>query len=56
MVVGFDVCADIYNKRISYGALVASLNDTHTSYFNRVEQHRSDIELSTNFSISMASK
>lgn len=56
MIVGFDVCHDICNKNISYGAFVATLNDTHTSYFSCVQPHRSGEELSMHFSISIASK
>jgi len=56
MIMGFDVCHDSQNKSVSYGALVSSLNDTHTNYFSCVQPHRSGEELSTHFSISIASK
>lgn len=49
MIVGFDVCHDKQNKDKSYGALVATTNDTYTSYFSCVQQHRSGQELSNNF-------
>lgn len=49
MIVGFDVCHDKQNKNISYGALVATTNDTYTSYFSCVHPHQSGQELSNNF-------
>ncbi|XP_029341152.1 piwi-like protein Siwi [Acyrthosiphon pisum] len=49
MIVGFDVCHDSQRKNISFGALVATMNDFHTSYFSCVEPHQSGEELSVNF-------
>ncbi|XP_050528664.1 piwi-like protein Siwi [Daktulosphaira vitifoliae] len=49
MIVGFDVCHDSQKKNISYGALVATMNDSHTSYFSCVEPHNSGEELSNHF-------
>jgi len=56
MIVGFDVCHDNQRKTISYGALVATMNDTHTSYFSCVEPHESGEELSNHFAASISSK
>ncbi|KAF0707393.1 piwi-like protein Siwi, partial [Aphis craccivora] len=50
MIIGFDVCHDKQNKNKSYGAFIATMNDTHTSYFSCVEPHESGQELSTYFS------
>jgi len=55
MIVGFDVCHDLQNKNKSYGAFIATMNDTHTSYFSCVEKHESGQELSTYFSTSINS-
>ncbi|XP_025207261.1 piwi-like protein Siwi isoform X1 [Melanaphis sacchari] len=49
MIIGFDVCHDSQRKNISFGALVANMNDTHTSYFSCVEPHESGQELSVHF-------
>ncbi|XP_001949497.1 piwi-like protein Siwi [Acyrthosiphon pisum] len=49
MIVGFDVCHDSQRKNISFGALVATMNDSHTSYFSCVEPHESGEELSVHF-------
>lgn len=50
MILGFDVCHDTQNKNKSYGALVATMNDTHTGYYSVVKPHTSGEELSTYFS------
>ncbi|KAL4154233.1 hypothetical protein QTP88_002060 [Uroleucon formosanum] len=49
MIVGFDVCHDSQRKNISFGALVSTMNDYHTSYFSCVEPHKSGEELSVHF-------
>ncbi|XP_050436939.1 piwi-like protein Siwi [Adelges cooleyi] len=54
MIVGYDVCHDSQNKNISYGALVATMNDAHTCYFSCVEPHRSGEELSNHFAASIS--
>lgn len=56
MIVGFDVCHDSQNKNKSYGALVATMNDSHTSYFSCVEPHESGEELSNHFATGISSK
>jgi len=56
MIVGFDVCHDNQRKNISYGALVATMNDSHTSYFSCVEPHESGEELSNHFAAGISSK
>lgn len=56
MIVGFDVCHDSQKKNISYGALVATMNDAHTKYFSCVEPHESGEELSNHFAASISSK
>ncbi|XP_029341324.1 piwi-like protein Siwi [Acyrthosiphon pisum] len=54
MIVGFDVCHGKQNKSKSYGALIATMNDTHTTYFSCVHEYESRQELSNNFAISIA--
>lgn len=54
MIVGFDVCHDKQNKNKSYGAFIATMNDTHTKYFSCVEKHESGQEISTYFSTSIS--
>ncbi|XP_060874625.1 piwi-like protein Siwi [Metopolophium dirhodum] len=54
MIVGFDVCHDKQNKNKSYGALVATMNDSHTAYFSCVQPHESGQELSSYFAMSIA--
>ncbi|CAI6359066.1 unnamed protein product [Macrosiphum euphorbiae] len=49
MIVGFDVCHDSQRKNISFGALVATMSDHHTTYFSCVEPHESGEELSVHF-------
>lgn len=56
MIIGFDVCHDKQNKNRSYGALVATMNDSHTSYFSCVQPHESGQEISSYFATSIASK
>jgi len=56
MIVGFDVCHDSQRKNISFGALVATMNDSHTSYFSCVEPHESGEELSVHFATGITSK
>lgn len=56
MIVGFDVSHDIQRKNSSYGALVATMNDEHTSYFSCVEAHKSGEELSNYIRMSISSK
>ncbi|XP_022160802.1 piwi-like protein Siwi isoform X2 [Myzus persicae] len=54
MIVGFDVCHDKQNINKSYGALVATMNDSHTAYFSCVQPHESGQELSSYFAMSIA--
>ncbi|VVC33819.1 Hypothetical protein CINCED_3A001948 [Cinara cedri] len=49
MILGFDVCHDKQKKNISYGALVATMNDSQTSFYSCVERHESGQELSAFF-------
>ncbi|KAL5239075.1 hypothetical protein ACI65C_006486 [Semiaphis heraclei] len=49
MIVGFDVCHDSQRKNISFGALVSTMDDSHTSYFSCVEPHENGEELSVHF-------
>lgn len=56
MIIGFDVCHDSQNKNKSYGALVATMNDAHTSYFSCVEPHESGEELSNHLAAGISSK
>ncbi|XP_001947590.2 piwi-like protein Siwi [Acyrthosiphon pisum] len=52
MIVGFDVCHGKRNK--SYGALIATMNDTYTSYFSCVQKYESRQELLNNFAMNIA--
>lgn len=54
MIVGFDVCHDKQNKNRSYGALVASLNDSHTHFYSCVQPHVSGDELSNHFAVAIS--
>lgn len=56
MIVGFDVFHDIQRKNKSYGALVATMTDTHTSYFSCVHPHDNGEDLSKHFTMSISSK
>jgi len=56
MIVGFDVCHDSQRKNVSFGALVSTMNDAHTSYFSCVEPHESGEELSVHFATGISSK
>lgn len=56
MILGFDVCHDSQRKNVSYGALVATMNDTHTNYFSCVEPHENGEELSNHFATGVVSK
>lgn len=56
MVIGFDVCHDTANKSKSFGAMVASLNDTYSRYFSCVTPHTDGQELSSNFALNIISK
>jgi len=38
MIVGFDVSHDVKIGKKSYGALIATMNDSHTSFFNCVDK------------------
>lgn len=56
MIVGFDVCHDTKNKSKSFGALVATMDDNHTSYFSCVQPQETGEEISNFFASSIASK
>lgn len=43
-------------KKYIIGALVSTLNDSHTSYFSCVEPHGNGEELSVNFATGISSK
>ncbi|KAL5238818.1 hypothetical protein ACI65C_006228 [Semiaphis heraclei] len=49
MIVGFDVCHDTQRKNKSFGALVSTMDDSHTCYFSCVERHEDGEELSVHF-------
>ncbi|KAG8042448.1 hypothetical protein G9C98_005082 [Cotesia typhae] len=53
MVVGFDVCHDPNQRGTDFGAMVASLDRGMTRYFSSVSSHRSNEELTNEFSINM---
>lgn len=50
MTIGFDVCSDSRNKKVSYGALVANMViDGKVHYFSCVSTHSTGEELSNHF-------
>ena len=49
LIIGYDTYHDSINKSASYGATVASLNETWTKYYGQVRRHTSKEELSKNF-------
>lgn len=54
MTIGFDVCTDSRNKKVSYGALVANMvieNKVH--FFSCVSTHSTGEELSNHFSVNI---
>ncbi|CAG5096449.1 Similar to Siwi: Piwi-like protein Siwi (Bombyx mori) [Cotesia congregata] len=53
MVVGFDVCHDPNQRGTDFGAMVASLDRGMTRYFSAVSAHKSNEELTNEFSINM---
>ncbi|XP_057321204.1 piwi-like protein Siwi isoform X2 [Microplitis mediator] len=53
MVVGFDVCHDPNHRGTDFGAMVASLDRGMTRYFSAVSAHRSNEELTNEFSLNM---
>lgn len=53
MIVGFDVCHDPRDKRKSYGAMVATTDDSLARYFSIVKHHAAGDELSVNFGLSL---
>jgi len=56
MIVGFDVCHDSQQRNVSFGALVSTMDDSHTSYFSCVEPHTSEEELSAQFNTGIISE
>lgn len=56
MIVGFDICHDVQQKSILYGALTATMNDTYTSYFSCVEPHERGDEISAYLATGITSK
>jgi len=55
MIVGFDVFHDMKSGKKSYSALIATMNDSHTSFFSCVDKHESGQELSKYFGTSIYS-
>ncbi|KAF4517180.1 Argonaute-3 [Ephemera danica] len=53
MVVGMDASHDTMNKGMSYGALVASLNNNFSRYYSAVTAHNSGEELSNDVSLNL---
>lgn len=54
MVVGFDVNHDTNQKERSFGALVASLNNSFSRYFSAVSAHKDGSELSRDFAFNLS--
>lgn len=55
MVVGYDVCHDTRSKEKSFGAFVATLNQTMSQYYSTVNAHTSGEELSAHMGFNIAS-
>ena len=53
MFVGFDVSHDTMNKSLSYGCLVASLNDSVSRFFSIVTAHKTGEELSNEIGLNL---
>uniref|UniRef100_A0A2S2NF98 Protein piwi n=1 Tax=Schizaphis graminum TaxID=13262 RepID=A0A2S2NF98_SCHGA len=53
MIIGFDVYHDKQNKNKSYGALIATMNMSHSKFFSCVEPHQSGQEISSYFATSI---
>ncbi|XP_026816525.1 piwi-like protein Siwi [Rhopalosiphum maidis] len=51
MIVGCNTYEDNQRKNKSFGALIASLDNNHSTFFNNVETYENLQELSTNFAI-----
>lgn len=55
MVVGLSISHDKENKNF-YGALVATMNNTQTAFYNHVEQYITEQDLPRLFATSMIRK
>ncbi|XP_059471970.1 piwi-like protein Siwi [Neocloeon triangulifer] len=53
MFVGFDVSHDTMNKSISYGCIVASLNNSLSRWYSVVSAHKSSEEMSNEVSVNL---
>ncbi|CAB3376469.1 Hypothetical predicted protein [Cloeon dipterum] len=53
MFVGFDVSHDTINKSISYGCIVASLNNSLSRWFSTVSAHKSCEEMSNEVALNI---
>ena len=53
MFVGFDVSHDTMNKSLSYGSLVASLNNSVSRFFSIVTAHKTGEELSNEIGLNL---
>uniref|UniRef100_A0A336KW68 CSON000429 protein n=1 Tax=Culicoides sonorensis TaxID=179676 RepID=A0A336KW68_CULSO len=53
LIIGFDVSHDTKNKKITFGALVASLDQNQSKFFSCVSQHQDDAQLSTDFTLNV---
>lgn len=56
MIVGFDVCHETKSQKTSYGAFVATMNDSQTSYFSCTQPHTRGQDMSNHFSVDITSK
>lgn len=54
MVIGFDVCHDSAKRERSYGAMVASLNNTFSRYYSSVSEHKEGNEMSNDLALSIS--
>lgn len=56
MTIGYDVCHDPSDKRRSYGAMVATLDQQCIRWYSNVTPHSAGEELSTNFALNVKSE
>jgi len=56
MTVGYDVCHDPSDKRRSYGAMVATLDEKCCRWYSNVTRHAAGEELSINFASNIMSE
>lgn len=56
MTIGYDVCHDPRDKRRSYAAMVASMDNTCVRWISNVTRHSAGEELSVSFALNVMSE